>query len=436
MPKRGTAYTATVLAWDTSANAPKTGDAANITLYVSKDGGTPTAITPGTVSEMSSTNAPGSYKIALSTTEMDAAGIEITGKSSTANVVIYPKSITTEMDANLTTIDGNATLTGDAVLSLKQLNVVNDTGTAVVINSNDAGSVGMSVSGPIAGLDLVGESNGWGLRAAGTGTGGAMALNGSSGGRGLKIESLGGFALDIFADGIADDHAINIVSDNGKGIYVSGATAGIDIDTAAGDGINVSAPAGNGIAASGLTGIFSAGTQLGMFISGANAHGLQIDSSSDHAVEINASAAGKHAVVINSVAGRGINIESADNCLFVESSGDNAVEIRTTGVGGKGVYFFNTGDCVDMVSSAGDGVSINASGYGMTISGTTQGGVYVSSTNGKGVYINAPGNIGLDIHLIFFLQPIIVDIACTCCVKDCSFRLATFIIVSCFCIKQ
>lgn len=80
---------------DATTGLPKTGDSANITLYVSKDFGTPTALADVTVTEVSSTNAPGRYRGNLSQTETNADTMVFGGKSSTANVVLVPVTIGT-----------------------------------------------------------------------------------------------------------------------------------------------------------------------------------------------------------------------------------------------------------------------------------------------------------------------------------------------------
>jgi hypothetical protein len=77
------------VAWDTSANTGKTGDAANITMRWVKDG-TSSALTTTTVTEIDSVNAPGLYKVSLSATETDCLFGTLAGKSATANVSIMP----------------------------------------------------------------------------------------------------------------------------------------------------------------------------------------------------------------------------------------------------------------------------------------------------------------------------------------------------------
>jgi len=83
-------------AFDASTGLLKSGDAANITVYVSKDGGTVTALTDTSATEMDATNAKGNYKFDVSQAETDAVVLDFTGKSSTANVVIVPVKIKTE----------------------------------------------------------------------------------------------------------------------------------------------------------------------------------------------------------------------------------------------------------------------------------------------------------------------------------------------------
>lgn len=79
----------TVFAYDEGATppAPKTGDAANITVYVAKDNGTPTATT-NAATEISSTLAPGYYRVALLQGESNADVVETFGKSTTSNITV------------------------------------------------------------------------------------------------------------------------------------------------------------------------------------------------------------------------------------------------------------------------------------------------------------------------------------------------------------
>lgn len=78
----------TVFAFDRTTNAPKTGDAANITAYVRKDNGATTQLTDTSASEDHATNSAGYYTFDLSQTETDADKLHFTAKSSTANIVV------------------------------------------------------------------------------------------------------------------------------------------------------------------------------------------------------------------------------------------------------------------------------------------------------------------------------------------------------------
>lgn len=70
--KQSTARNLSVLMTDSSDHiSGKTG--LTLTIYASKDGGTPAAITP-TVTELDSTNMPGWYKLALTTSHTDTLG--------------------------------------------------------------------------------------------------------------------------------------------------------------------------------------------------------------------------------------------------------------------------------------------------------------------------------------------------------------------------
>jgi hypothetical protein len=104
MPLKGVALTVQYVAWDTGANAGKTGDAANHTLRLIKDGAA--ASPANSPSEVDAANCPGVYKLALTAAEMNYGVITLAGKSSTSGVVIVPVTLTTEggnLDAPVST---------------------------------------------------------------------------------------------------------------------------------------------------------------------------------------------------------------------------------------------------------------------------------------------------------------------------------------------
>lgn len=85
---KNTASKFVVFAFDSTTNLPKTGDAANITAYVSKDFGTVTVLADTTATEMDATNAKGYYLFDAAQAETNADELTITAKSSTANIVV------------------------------------------------------------------------------------------------------------------------------------------------------------------------------------------------------------------------------------------------------------------------------------------------------------------------------------------------------------
>ncbi len=105
MPFKGTAVAFSIIAWDTSANAPKTGDQANIIIRAVGDG---TEFTPATatVTQIDATNLPGAYKFALTAAENNYSNVLVGGTSSTTGVVIQPVQWTNQTDANITEIAG------------------------------------------------------------------------------------------------------------------------------------------------------------------------------------------------------------------------------------------------------------------------------------------------------------------------------------------
>ena len=86
----GQATTVTYYAWNTSTNTPVTGDVANHSVYLVKDG--TLAATTNAAAEVSGAVFPGLYKVALTAAEMTCWMWELGGKSTTANVVLLPKS--------------------------------------------------------------------------------------------------------------------------------------------------------------------------------------------------------------------------------------------------------------------------------------------------------------------------------------------------------
>lgn len=84
-----------LFAFDVSTGLPKTGDAANLTAYVSKDHGAVTALADTTATELDATNAKGWYLFDVAQAETNADLCLFSGKSVTANVVVVARPVYT-----------------------------------------------------------------------------------------------------------------------------------------------------------------------------------------------------------------------------------------------------------------------------------------------------------------------------------------------------
>jgi uncharacterized UPF0146 family protein len=158
-------------------------------------------------------------------------------------------SVTGTVAANVTQIDGQATNGNNATLNLKQLNIVNSAGDAIVATagSNGRGAV-ITGNGTGAGMSLYSGSNALGLLIQGTGAGAGVAIAGGStasaveitaaspgGGSGVKILAYGGHALEcigganggvtagagIKASALGADDGILVTSVSGHGIHAT-----------------------------------------------------------------------------------------------------------------------------------------------------------------------------------------------------------------------
>lgn len=112
MASRGQSITVVYYAFDTVANAYKTGDVANHAIRVIKDG-TDAAAT-NSPAEVSSANDPGAYKLVLTASECTADSVVVSGKSSTANIIIIPRHVTFENLPTAAPAASGGLPTGDA----------------------------------------------------------------------------------------------------------------------------------------------------------------------------------------------------------------------------------------------------------------------------------------------------------------------------------
>ena len=96
--KNTTGQKIAVLAWDKVAKAEKTGDAANITAYISKDGAAMAQTNDVNPTELDATNAPGVYIFDMTQAEMNCDSIVLFAKSSTTDIILAPYMAHTSRD--------------------------------------------------------------------------------------------------------------------------------------------------------------------------------------------------------------------------------------------------------------------------------------------------------------------------------------------------
>jgi hypothetical protein len=121
-----------VFAFDATTGLPKSGDAANITAYVSKDWGAVTVLGDTSATEMDATNAKGLYLFDLTQAETNANTLIFSGKSSTANIVVVGR-VETTVPANFqaTSIDSSGNVAANITQRLGVAELPRYTGTAL-----------------------------------------------------------------------------------------------------------------------------------------------------------------------------------------------------------------------------------------------------------------------------------------------------------------
>lgn len=151
MKKNVTGQKVTLFAFDATTNAPKTGDAANLTAYVSKDDGAVTVLGDTSATEKDATNAPGVYEFDLTQAETNADKLLFTGKSSTANVKLVPKEYLTRSQYFADqSINSSGQVTAASVVGAVG-SVTGAVGSVTGnVGGNVAGSVGSIATGGIA----------------------------------------------------------------------------------------------------------------------------------------------------------------------------------------------------------------------------------------------------------------------------------------------
>jgi len=118
-----------VFAWDTTADTEKTGDAANITGRLSKDGAAMPATNDVNPTELDATNAPGVYVFDMTQAETNADLLVLFAKSSTANIKIEPVisytvavGLGNRVSVDATSISGSTTAADNVEANIANLN--------------------------------------------------------------------------------------------------------------------------------------------------------------------------------------------------------------------------------------------------------------------------------------------------------------------------
>lgn len=283
-----------VFAFDATTNVPKTGDAANITAYVSKDYGTVTVLADTSATEMDATNAPGYYLFDAAQGETNADCLMVSGKSSTANIkiigapaVIYTRpttgwlapttaarTLTVDASGNVTLADavahGGTLGSSTATLALSRFNATSQTsntsaftatgnGTgngATIASGSGATGTGVAISSAATngtGVTITGAGTGNGLTGVGGATGiGIVGQGGGTSGEGIKAVASAGNSNGITIQGTGSGPGLFVSAGaTGIGIAVQGGAtsgSGMQITTTSGNGITVAPTAGHGIA--------------------------------------------------------------------------------------------------------------------------------------------------------------------------------------------
>lgn len=115
MAAKGKSITLTYVAWNSSTNAPVTGDVANHTLRLVKDG--TSAAPTNTPTEVDAVNAKGVYKLVLTSAETLFDVVTVCGVSATANVVLISTQVGFESTGVVTAGTAAAAAAGTLTLA-------------------------------------------------------------------------------------------------------------------------------------------------------------------------------------------------------------------------------------------------------------------------------------------------------------------------------
>lgn len=260
MASFGQSVTLGYSAYNTSTGAYVTGDVANHTLKLNKDG---TVASPtNAASEDDATNAPGQYSVVLTAAEAQHNVVKLMGKSATANVIIIPNTISFEQLP--TAVPGAAN--GVLIAGANAATTFNGTAASgatpatagLIINGGAASTTGGGVAAP--GMQVTGGAGAASTNGAAAGAtitaGGTTTVSGADG---LDVTGTGagnGAVIKSGTGATGDGLQVTAASTNGNGLNATGTGTGagtLSTGGATGSGIKSvgGATSGNGILANG-----------------------------------------------------------------------------------------------------------------------------------------------------------------------------------------
>ncbi len=326
VPRKNTAFRVTFPLYD--ADGDLVTGATGLDSEVSKDAGTFADCT-NEATEIATSS--GVYYLDLTSTEMNADTVAVIVKSSakTLPLVFYPEeagdirtdtvkwngtavatpSVAGVPEVDITHIDGLATAANNATLNLKQLNIVNSAGDAIVASATGSNGKGINASGNGTGEGILatGGATGAGIKGAGGATSGDGILGSAAAGnsQGIKGAGQGSGAGGLFVGG-ATGHGL-------KGL--GGATSGDGIKGEAQGASNAGFKGAGGGSSFGLDATFSTGAiTAGTFAAGA-IDAAAIGADAIGASEIAASAIGASEVATDAIGAAEFAADTVDEIL-------------------------------------------------------------------------------------------------------------------------
>ena len=355
--------------------------------------------------EVDATNHPGVYEIQLADARFASTTgvvVSISGATNLAQCDIEVEC--TPLSANVTQIDGNATNGNNATLNLKQLNIVNSAGSAIIATASGGNGHGITATGNGTGNGIMGTggaTSGDGLAGFGSGTGHGLDCQSGSGSTGNGINAV---ALSTNGNGMNAQGN----GSTGNGIYANGNSGyGMYCYSSSSDAFRASG-AVNGMVATSNGG----GAGTGFAVSGGSGGG--------HGMTITGLGGGEGLRCVGSAAGNGLRCIGGNSsgaglyCDSVSGGAYGAVFVgRTTYAGlysvggatsGAGILAKGSGtghgmDCQSGSGATGNGLNAlsnatNGNGFATTGTGTGAAELMTAGVTGNGMSVNGGATSG------------------------------------------